>query len=155
MEISTSTQPFIQAREAAHESWFFGGRTRIRATSRETGGQLGIIEQLCEPGVASPYHVHHQEDEQFYVLEGQLRFMSEERSWTAGPGTFAFLPRDVPHAFEVVGDTPARFLLMVTPGGFENFVAELSEPAPGAPDMGKVMATASGYGLEILGPVPR
>jgi len=154
METSTSRQPFIQAREGAPESWFFGGRTRIRATSRETGGQLAIIEQVCEPGVASPYHVHHREDEQFYVLEGQLRFASEGRSWTAGPGTFAFLPRGIPHAFEVVGDTPARFLLMVTPGGFEDFVAKLSEPAASPPDMEKVMALAPGYGLEILGPTP-
>jgi hypothetical protein len=77
-----------------------------------------------------------------------------EFSWSAGPGTFAFLPRDIPHAFEVVGDTPARFLLMVTPGGFEDFVARLSEPAASPPDMEKVLALAPEYGLEIPGPTP-
>lgn len=154
MLTSTEGQPFIQDRTAASEAWFFGGRTWVRITSQETGGQMGVIEQVCEPGVASPFHVHHNEDEQFYIIEGSLRFVSDGESWTAGPGTIAFLPRNVPHAFEVVGDVPARFLLMVTPGGFEEFVAELSEPAPGPPDMAKVMAITPRFGLEILGPIP-
>ncbi len=155
MEDVIVAQPFIQAREEAEEGWFFGGRTWIRATSRETGGRLGVIEQISDVGVGSPYHVHHNEDEEFYVIEGQLRFVSGEKSWTAGPGTFAFLPRDVPHGFEVVGDGPARFLLFVTPGGFENFAAELMEPAPAPPDMAKIMPVTVRYGLEILGPLPQ
>jgi len=155
METGTVLQPFVQDREAAPEAWFFGARTWIRASAKETGGQLAVIEQVCDPGTGSPYHVHHLEDEEFYVIEGQLRFVSEGSSWLAGPGTFAFLPRDVPHAFEVVGDTPARFLIMVTPGGFEAFVAELSEAEPLPPDMAKVMATAPRFGLEILGPMPQ
>ena len=155
MDTPAAAHPFIQARDAALESWFFGGRTWIRATARDTGGQLGIIEQICEPGVSSPLHVHHNEDEQFYVIEGQIRFVTEEENWTAGPGTFAFLPRNLPHGFEVVGGTPARFLILVTPGGFESFVAELGDPVPGPPDMEKVMATTPHYGIEILGALPR
>lgn len=146
--------PFIQSREDAEGAWFFGGETKIRATSETTGGQFGLIEQVLDPGIGSPYHVHHNEDEQFYIIEGQLRFVSGGQSWVAGPGTFAFLPRDIPHGFEVVGDSTARILLMVTPGGFENFVTELWEPAPAPPDMAKVMSVAATYGLEILGPLP-
>jgi quercetin dioxygenase-like cupin family protein len=154
VETATVLEPFIQSREEAGDAWFFGGQTWIRAASETTRGQFGLIEQICNPGLNSPYHVHHNEDEEFYIIEGQLRFVSGDRSWVAGPGTFAFLPRDVPHGFEVVGDEPARFLLMVTPGGFEQFVADLSEPAPAPPDMAKVMAAAAQYGLDILGPLP-
>lgn len=154
MEPTTASRPFVQSRAEAQESWFFGARTWIRVASSQTGGQLAIVEQFAEPGVGSPYHVHRNEDEEFYVIEGTIRFVSEGRSWTAGPGTFAFLPRNVPHGFEVIGSEPARFLLMVTPGGFESFVAELSESAPAAPDMAKVMAATPRYGLEILGPLP-
>jgi quercetin dioxygenase-like cupin family protein len=151
---TVALRPYIQALDEAAEGWFFGGRTRVRASSETTGGILAVIEQVGDPGLGSPYHIHHNEDEQFYILEGQLRFVSGDQSWTAGPGTFAFLPRDIPHGFEVIGDTPARFLLMVTPGGFDAFVAELTEAAPAPPDMPKVMEAAGRYGLEILGPLP-
>lgn len=151
---SVALDLFIQSREDAGEAWFFGGRTWIRATAESTGGGLGIVEQILDPGGGSPYHIHHNEDEEFYILEGQLRFVSGDRSWVAGPGSFAFLPRNIPHGFEVVGDGPAHFLLMATPGGFEQFVSELSEAAPAPPDMPKVMEAAGRYGLEILGPLP-
>lgn len=154
VEMVGQAVPVVQALDDAPRGWFFGGEAKMRTTSEETGGQLAIIEQYCAPGLASPYHVHHNEDEEFYIIEGQLRFVSEGKSWVGGPGTFAFLPRNIPHGFEIVGETPARFLLMVTPGGFENFAMELwtSEPAP--PDMGKVMEATPRYGLEIFGPLP-
>jgi quercetin dioxygenase-like cupin family protein len=154
VETATARTPFIQSREDAEGNWFFGGQTWIRATAETTGGAFGLIEQTGDPGLGSPYHIHHNEDEEFYIIEGQLRFVSEGKSWVAGPGTFAFLPRDVPHGFEIVGDSPARFLLMATPAGFENFVTDLWGPAPAPPDMPKVMAAAAKYGLEILGPLP-
>jgi quercetin dioxygenase-like cupin family protein len=151
---ATARKPFIQSREDAEAAWFFGGRTWIRASAETTEGKLGVVEQIMDPGTGSPYHIHHNEDEEFYVIEGQIRFISEGQSWIAGPGAFALLPRDVPHGFEVVSDSPARILLMVTPAGFEGFVADLWEPAPAPPDMAKVMPAAAKYGLEILGPLP-
>ncbi len=154
VEIIRNAVPVIQTREDAPGGWFFGGEAKMLTTSEETGGQLAIIEQYCAPGLASPYHVHHNEDEEFYIIEGQLRFVSEGKSWVAGPGTFAFLPREIPHGFEIVGDAPARFLLMVTPGGFEHFTTELWTSEPEAPDMAKVMEAAERYGMEILGPLP-
>jgi quercetin dioxygenase-like cupin family protein len=137
-------------------TWFFGARTWVRTTAAQTGGSIGLIEQAMDPGLGSPYHVDHAEDEAFYVLAGELRFISEGRSWVAGAGGFAFLPRDIPHGFRVEGGAPARFLILTTPGGFEGFVTELSEaeqPA-GPPDMDKVMQVAAEYSLEILGPLP-
>ncbi|MBX3069200.1 MAG: cupin domain-containing protein [Thermomicrobiales bacterium] len=153
-ESATVSIPFIQSIGDAKEGWFFGGRTRIRATANDTNGQLSVIEQVGDPGTGSPYHVHRDDDEQFYILEGEVRFVSGDQSWIGGPGTFAFLPRDVPHGFEVVGSSAARYVLMTTPGGFDSFVAEFSTDQPGPPDLPKVMEAAARYGLEILGPLP-
>jgi hypothetical protein len=76
-------------------------------------------------------------------------------NWTlARAGTYVFGPRNIPHGIKVVGDAPARMLLLVAPGGFEQFVAELSSPAPAAPDMAKLTAAAAKYQVDILGPLP-
>jgi hypothetical protein len=90
------------------------------------------------------------------VLEGAIRFFSEGGSWVLGAGGFAFLPRGIPHGFRTEGDAPSRSLLLATPAGFEGFVAELSavEPPAGPPDMDALMADASRFGVEILGPLP-
>lgn len=160
IDATTSARPaaglFVDELGTNHASWFLGCRTWERASALQTGGAFGMIEQVIEPGFTSPYHVHHSEDEAFYVIEGDVRFVSEGVSHVAGGGGFAFLPREIPHGFRVEGDSPARVLLLTTPGGFEGFVAELSEPAApaGPPDMTRLMETATRYGVDILGPLP-
>ncbi len=152
---TATTAPLsITSRDNLPMKWFFGCKTWLHASIGSTGGTIGAIEQIGAPGLGSPYHTHHNEDEIFYVIEGSVRFVSGNNSWVAGPGSWAFLPRDVPHGFEVVGDTDARFLLMVTPAGFEAFVTELWEDAPGPPDMERVMECTGRYALEIHGPLP-
>ena len=139
---------------------FLGLPTILRARASTTRGAFGLVEQVMLPGFASPYHVHHREDEAFYVLEGQMRFVCGGVWMAAGPGTFVFGPREVAHGFKVVGESPARMLLLCTPGGFEQFVLDLSEPepAPGAepapPDMARLAAVAAKYAIDILGPLP-
>lgn len=141
--------------------WFLGMPTIIRATGETTNGAFGLIEHLTmPPGFASPYHLHHLEDEAFYVLEGQIAFVCGGRWLRAGAGTYVFGPREIPHGFRVEGDTPARMLLMCVPAGFEKFVLEMSEPVtdlrspPPAPDMTKLMTLAGQYRIDILGPLP-
>ncbi len=126
------------------------------ATAEQTGGAFGLIEHVIAPGEESPWHVHHTEDESFYVVEGQMTILCGEQKVQAGPGTFVYGPREVPHGFRVEGDHPARVLLQCTPGGFERFVIEMSEPTPpkGPPDMERLMSVAAKYGNEILGPLP-
>lgn len=140
---------------------FLNTLTHIKATSAQTGGAFGLIEQLGPVGSGSPYHVHRAEDESFYILEGQLEFFSEGKRFVGEAGGFVFLPRDIPHGFRVIGTQPARFLIQVTPGGFDGFVAELAQPIaepkmpePSSPDMGKLVSLAQKYQLEILGPLP-
>ena len=97
------------------------------------------------------------------MIEGEVLFIigDEQQRITAGPGTYVFGPREIPHGFRVQGSAPARMLVETTPAGFEHFVLALSEPAPasgfppaGPPDMEKVMAAAATANLEILGPLP-
>ena len=119
-----------------------------------------MIEHLAPQGAGSPLHVHRNEDEWFYVTEGELAFWVGGQVIKPPAGSFVYDPREVPHTFEVTSPE-ARFLLVAEPAGFENFMRELSEPAqsptlPAAsfqpPDPVRMMATAAEYGIEILGP---
>ena len=92
------------SRTFAHEPgegearWWFGGLATIKATKEQTGGHYTLVEVL-EPEGEGPLHVHYREDEGFWVLEGQLTFEVGEETIKAGPGSFVFGPKDVPHAF--------------------------------------------------------
>jgi quercetin dioxygenase-like cupin family protein len=140
--------------------WFFGGLTTIKASGRSTGGRVTVTEHLAPRGAGSPLHVHHNEDEWFYVLDGELTLWVGGEVTVAPAGSFVYGPREVPHTF-VVSSDEARFLLVVEPSGFEGFVRALAEPAerleipPPAsepPDVEALTALAATYGMEILGP---
>jgi len=152
--ITQNLKPHV-SRADALPTYFLGLPTVVRATKETTGGAFGIIEHLSmPPGFASPYHTHKQEDEAFYVLEGRLAFVCGGEWTTAGPGTYVFGPRGIAHGFTVVGDVPARMLLLCSPGGFEQFVVDLSEAAAAPPDMAKLMAGAAKYHIDVHGPLP-
>jgi quercetin dioxygenase-like cupin family protein len=150
------TQPYALAREEGERLWFMGVPTRVLATAEQTGGAFGLIEHVIPAGDESPWHVHHGEDESFYVVVGQVTFLCGDQKVRAGPGTFVYGPREIPHGFRVEGTQPARILLQCTPGGFEHFIIEMSESAPpsGPTDMERLMSVAGKYGNEILGALP-
>lgn len=155
--ITTEQKPYLQTRaDAAFR--FLGIPTLMRSTAETTNGAFGLMEHWEMPvGFASPYHTHHREDESFYVLEGEMGFVSNGEWSKAGPGTFVYGPREIAHGFKVIGNSPARMLLMCTPGGFEQFVLEqmtpIAEP-PTPPDMAKLMMLAGKFGIDIHGPLP-
>ena len=141
--------------------WFLGTLTFVKAASDSTNGAFGLIEQLIPAGFATPYHVHHAEDEAFYVLEGELAVVLDGKWQKAGTGAYLFGPREVPHGFKVEGSDPARILVLCAPAGFERFVIEMSDPAtqlalppPAPPDMAKLTSLAAKYKIDILGPLP-
>jgi mannose-6-phosphate isomerase-like protein (cupin superfamily) len=139
--------------------WFLNSRMTVKATADQTDGAFGLLESLIPPGFSPPLHVHHREDECFYVLEGELTMRCGDREFAATAGSFFLLPRDVPHSFVVEGDTPARMLTLLTPGGGESFFVEASRPAEGdgMPPAGPVDVDAlrrisEKYGADIVGP---
>jgi quercetin dioxygenase-like cupin family protein len=137
---------------------FLGLTTLFHASAKSTNGGFGLVEHpSMHPGFATPYHVHHREDEAFYVIDGEVAFILDGNWKRGGPGAFVYGPREIPHGFKVVGDTPARMLILCAPGGFENFVVELGQPLddpPAPPDMQKLIAAATRAGIDILGPLP-
>ena len=154
-------QPYALAREEGRAVWFLGTLVIVKATGEQTGGAFGLIDNVMPAGFASPYHTHRNEDESFYVVEGEMTFYVGDERVKAGAGAFVYGPRGVPHGFEVEGTAPARILLQNYPASFEGFPAEVGEPAkelalPLAqpPDMQRLMAIAAKYDIEILGPLP-
>lgn len=137
---------------------FLGLPTLMRSTGETTGGAFGLMEhETMPPGFASPYHTHHREDEAFYVIEGEVAFVCDGKWLKAGPGGYVFGPRGIPHGFKVVGNAPARMLILCAPGGFEHFVLEQATPMadpPAPPDMTKLMALAAKFEIDIHGPLP-
>src|SRR5439155_16487615 len=124
--ITQDRQPYSSSRQDAAFQ-FFGCPTVIRSTGETTDNHFFLMESLTMPaGLASPYHVHHNEDEAFYILEGTVAFLCGDTWRVAGPGTWVYGPREIPHGFRVIGTSPARMLLQCAPAGFERFVRELS-----------------------------
>jgi quercetin dioxygenase-like cupin family protein len=130
----------------------------VLASAEQTAGAFGLMESVFARGAEPPPHVHHREDESFFVLEGDLTVRVGDDTFSAAPGSFVFCPRDVPHLLTLQSEQ-ARALTLVTPGGLESFFVELGEPAPGRralpaelpePDLERVVTLAQHYGAEVL-----
>jgi quercetin dioxygenase-like cupin family protein len=161
MNTGTRTEVLAPVSVANHEGealWWFGALAVIKATAEDTGGQMTIVEVTEPPGAEGPLHVHHREDEAFWVLEGEVTLQIGERLIEARAGDYAFGPRNIPHRY-TVGASGCRMLFICTPGGFEGLVRGMSQPAGARtlpppmeqePDWERVMAVAEEYGCELL-----
>jgi mannose-6-phosphate isomerase-like protein (cupin superfamily) len=98
----------------------------IKARAAGTGGALGLVETVIPAGHSTPLHVHHHEDEAFYILSGTIDFVCGDDRFRAQDGEFVFLPRTVPHTFLGISEEPTRALVMFLPGGLEEAFAEPS-----------------------------
>ena len=125
---TTQAQPIVQPHDEAATKSAFGGSIEVRLRSEQTGGRLGLTEQVVPEGYPGPpLHVHPDFEETFYVIEGTLDFTIGDHAHQAGPGTVAFVPRGTPHTFANTSQAPARSLVLVTPGGFERYFEELMD----------------------------
>src|SRR3954451_18690364 len=118
----------------------------------ERGGGFSLVEHPIAPrGLAAPMHTHTHEDEYSYVLEGEVGVQIGDEVTVAKPGDLVFKPRGVPHAFWNAGDVPARFLEVITPGGFEGYFAALGRvlAVDGPPDLARLAAVAAEYDLDL------
>ena len=110
--------------------WWFDGLATVKVSGEQSGGQFSLIEMLYPAGAIVPRHVHHREDELFYLIEGELEMRVGERQISAKPGTTIFAPRNIPHSFQVGANAPVHYLILYTPAGFEGFIRDTSRPAP-------------------------
>jgi quercetin dioxygenase-like cupin family protein len=90
----------------------------VKAGGAETSGGLAFMEFVTRKGEEPPIHVHENEDEVFYVLEGSLRFTCGDEVLDAAEHSFVFLPRNIPHGYTITTDEVVRMLVLTTPSGF-------------------------------------
>jgi quercetin dioxygenase-like cupin family protein len=136
---------------------FFRQTIAMLARGSDTNGVLGAIEVTSPGGSVPPLHVHHREDEAFYVIEGAYSVFVGDDVISAPPGTWVWGPRDVPHGYQIHSER-GRHLSLTLPAGFEEFFEEVSAIATPSADprreMSRLTSVAARYGVELLGPVP-
>ena len=154
------SEPFSVAPGEGDARWVTGSLDTIKATAAQTGGAFGLIESTEKRGDAPPLHVHENEDEAYYVIEGELTFFLGDQSLAASAGAFIFAPRSIPHTYRVDSER-SRILAINVPGGWEGFFAEAGTPAGSTneppveePDYESLGALAARRGVTVLGEPP-
>src|SRR5262245_19423439 len=107
----------------------FGIDMRVLLTTEATGGAVSVLMAWHKPGEGPPDHVHFNQEEIFFVVEGSYELTVAGEPRTAGPGTIVFIPRNVVHRFKNVGDTTACMLDWSLPGGQDHYFKTISELA--------------------------
>ena len=126
---------------------------RILLGKKDTGGAFSLAVGEVPPGAGQPLHTHQYEDETFCILEGELEMQVGDERRTANAGTVVFLPKEIPHTYSNCSHQTAKVMVIITPGGFEEFVLESEAlTAQGEPDMEAILALSAKYGIEMVGP---
>lgn len=138
-----------------------GDRYTFLLTGAQTDGAYFVFEAFVLPGNGTPPHIHHREDEAFFIVDGEFEFVLDGNPVRVGAGGFVYGRRDVPHHFTNVGSVPGRMIVTVTPAGLDDFFAEIgarlpnrqAAPVPPTPEsIAKLIEAAPKYGLELLPP---
>jgi quercetin dioxygenase-like cupin family protein len=150
--------PVAVRKDEGEARWWFGSLAEIKATAADTGGQMTIVEVTERPGSEAPLHVHHRDDEGFWILEGDVTFEVGDKTIQASAGDYVFGPRHIPHRF-TVGDAGCRMLFILVPGGIEDVIRATSEPATSRtlppppeeePDIDRLKEIVAAHGYELL-----
>ena len=138
--------------------WLLTDLHTFKVVGSDTGGAFTVAELTAGPEMGPPPHIHRNNDETFYVLEGTFDFSLAGRPFSAGAGAFVYLPKGVVHTHSAGGGAPARALVMQTPAGVERFIEEAGKPAtnpsvrPAPPEMSelqRIVAIAQKHGIEV------
>jgi len=139
--------------------WSLGGRFTVKLDEAGSAGRFSVVEALAVRATEPPIHIHHHEDEAWYVIDGHMTFHVDGKAYEAPSGSFVLAPQGLPHTFTV--DTePTRVLVFAAPSGFEHFALELGVPASSdeaPPDLAMptpdvLEAVGGRYGIEVVGP---
>jgi quercetin dioxygenase-like cupin family protein len=129
-----------------------GGPLTFKARGEQTGGRLTVFENEVAPMDGPPLHTHANEDESWYVLEGELRFRLGEELSSAPAGSFVYVPRGVAHCFQNVGAGPARILVIFNPSGMEGFFDRFAALPAGAVNPEAFKSIGAEVGMDVVGP---
>lgn len=158
----------VIAHREGRKFWIVGDHITFKLGPEHSRGGYAVAESWVADGGGPPPHVHHREDELFYLLEGEHEFLLHDKTFRGGAGTAVYLPKDIIHTFRCVGGRPSRKLVIAAPCGFETFVERAGEPFDciphpkqvGPADIEKLLAIAPEFGLEVFpehqptGPAP-
>lgn len=147
----------------AQELWFLDTLVTVRVAHDEGRDGISVLERRAPYGESPPLHVHHAEDETFYVLEGELRIRAGDRDIWIGAGQAALGATGVPHTYRVESADGARWLVITTRGDLERFMRAVSRPAehsglpapqgpPTQEQADALAAAAREHGIEFVGP---
>jgi len=153
------TTTMIRGRDDGEATWFFNALMTTKASTAETAGAYSLTEHLVTAASNPPMHVQVEEDEAFYVLEGEIELEVDGQVVLATPGTFAFVARGAAHLFRVL--TPTARMLVICSGkptdNLEDFFLGMGEPAtervlpqPGPPDEARLLALTARTGIELV-----
>jgi quercetin dioxygenase-like cupin family protein len=126
----------------------------LKLLGRETSGSIMLFEETVPVGTKSFVHLHRDSDEVAFVLAGEITFKIGDEVTAGGPGTCAFFPRNVPHAWKSTGSETGRVLFLYTPAAAGGYVEELSERGGGAMTDDERNALRERYRWEVVGPNP-
>jgi quercetin dioxygenase-like cupin family protein len=148
--MSTTTVPAGEGERL----WIVGDTMWIKAAEPS----MTAIECEAAPGGGPPPHIHDDEDEAIYVLDGEFEFLVGAETVAGGPGTFVFVPRGTVHRFACTGERAGRILIVFTPGGMDGFFREAGRaaiddgPAPPLDDdeIARTSVAAERYGLRVV-----
>ena len=125
----------------------------LKLLGRETGGSIMMFEETVPAGTKSTFHLHRDSDEVAYVLSGEVTFLIGDEVTVGGPGTCAFMPRGVRHAWKSTGAQTGRVLFLYTPAAAGGYVEELlNRPGPINDDERNILRER--YRWEVVGPNP-
>jgi quercetin dioxygenase-like cupin family protein len=124
----------------------------LKLLGRETGESIMMFEETLPAGTTSLFHLHHDSDEVAWVLDGEFTFKIGDEVTVGGPGTCAFMPRDIPHAWKNTGDGTGRVLFLYTPAAAGGYIEALSEHRP--TDADERQNLLQRHRWEVLGPNP-
>jgi quercetin dioxygenase-like cupin family protein len=149
METITITPKMISSKEGTKFN-ILGHEVTVKLRSRD-GNNNYVFELITPPGSGIPPHVHQNEDEVLYMLEGEFDVTIGGEVFKATKGDCLNFVRNIPHAYTNTGTTDAKTLWYVSPGNsFEEFFGELSQFHPGPQDMEKFNALCGRYGMKFL-----
>jgi mannose-6-phosphate isomerase-like protein (cupin superfamily) len=151
MSFFGATQPVVLSRGEGTHLDVLGETITLLVSGQQTNGAFTVLSGVSPPGGGTPLHLHHNEDEALYVLEGEYAIQCGGRTVRAGPGSFVFAPREVPHRLTNMSTGPSAHLGIVSPAGFERFFEEISR-LPRTPAVEQIVEIAARYQLEILAP---
>ena len=162
MSTETAPKPYrLASGEGLADVWWKAGRLTVKAGADETGNAFSQFVMDEPRGSGTPIHLHHNEDETFYILEGEVTMVVGDERIDLEAGDYFFVPRGVVHAY-LVRSERARMLVTISPSGSEQLFVSLGVPVTGSeppaetvmPPMPELIRLFAAHGTEILGPPP-